>query len=194
MGTLPTARFSNRSPIDNDGQRAKGGGKCLISGRRMSSRPPGGQSRGVSSPGFPRPSGFGHPGLCLSRPPGGHRQSSLPPAIRRSGFRLPYVACTSFRLPSDVFIPSVRLPYVVQAHFSGIVQGRRHHTMAQFSIGDRLPITVVRFRLYVVNVGSSCYIRAAYGRCAAVRRQFHNRAQAQPIPAAARPPVFCRRR
>ena len=79
----------NRSPIENDGQRAKCGGTRLISGCRMSSRPPGGQSRGVSSPGFPRPSGFGHPGLCLSRPPGGHMQSSLQATVGRPAFRLP---------------------------------------------------------------------------------------------------------
>jgi hypothetical protein len=67
----------------------------LMSGCRMSSRPSGGPSRDVFSPGFPRPSGFGHPGLCLSRPPGGHMQSSLPAAAGSSGFSLPQVVQAS---------------------------------------------------------------------------------------------------
>jgi hypothetical protein len=102
----------NRSPIENDGQRAKCGGTRWISGGRMVSRPPGGQSRGVSSPGFPRPSGFGHPGLCLSRPPGGHRQSSLPAAVwwsRPPGGQSRGVSSPGFPRPSGFGHPGLCL-------------------------------------------------------------------------------------
>ena len=127
----------NRPPVDNDGQRANCGDRRLISGCRMVSRPPGGQSRGVSSPGFPRPSGFGHPGLCLSRPPDGPMQSSLQAAVGSSGFSLPYavqaLACRRY-----VCRPGFSLPYAVQAHLPGILQGRRNRSMACLSIGGRL--------------------------------------------------------
>ena len=39
-------------------------------------RPPGATGR-IASPGFPRPSGFGHPGLCLSSPLGCFRSGCV---------------------------------------------------------------------------------------------------------------------
>ena len=85
----------NRSPIDHYGQWATcGDGRFLplfVETGVFMSRPSGGRMKDASSPGFPRPSGFGHPGLCLSRPSGGHMQSSHQAAVGSPGFSLPHV-------------------------------------------------------------------------------------------------------
>ena len=91
----PVATAGNRSPIDHYGQWATcGDGRFLplfVETGVFMSRPSGGRMKDASSPGFPRPSGFGHPGLCLSRPSGGHMQSSHQAAVGSPGFSLPHV-------------------------------------------------------------------------------------------------------